>query len=152
MLPDLGQPAPRYNPWRDLRDNWPDITVAIVPMTGRLLGEVTYPVILLRAGTTSAQRRCTLTHELVHLERGLDDCGLWQQREERRVHEEVARRLVTSDQLVRAIRELGGTHDLPVLAAALDVDTETLRVRLSLVTADEQRRMTVPPDELWSVA
>jgi hypothetical protein len=149
---DSADPSPPYNPWHDLRDNWPDVTVVIVPMPGRLLGLVQYPVIALRAGTTSAQRRCTLAHEIVHLERGIDDCGAWQNREEKLVHEEVARRLITSHQLIRAVRDLGGTHDLAALAAALDVDRETLRVRLSLVTADELRRMWTPPDELWWVA
>jgi len=146
------EPSSPYNPWHDLRDNWPDVTVVIVPMPGRLLGLVQYPVIALRAGTTSAQRRCTLAHEIVHLERGIDDCGPWQDREERLVHEEAARRLVTQHQLVRAVRELGSVHDLSALAAALDVDRETLRVRFSLVGDDELRRMWTPPDELWSVA
>src|SRR5690348_18406649 len=121
-------------------------------MRGTLLGELRYPVIALRAGTTSAQRRCTLTHEIVHLERGVDDCGAWQDREERLVHEEVARRLIRPYQLIRAVRDLGGRPDLATLAATLDVDRETFRVRLSLVTADELRRMWTPADDLWSVA
>lgn len=152
MRSDPADPPPPYNPWRDLRDNWPDVTVITVPMTGRLLGLVQYPVIALRADTSAAQRRCTLTHEIVHLERGIDDCGPWEAREERLVHDEVARRLITPDQLVRAARELGGTHDRAALAAALDVDRETLEVRLSLVTAQELHRMRMPPDDLWSVA
>lgn len=152
MISNRVHPPPRYNPWRDLRDNWPHITVIMVAMTGRLLGAVEYPTIFLRAGTTAAQRRCTLTHELIHLERGIGDCGPWQEREERLVHEEVARRLITTDHLVQAVRDLGATHDLAALAAALDVDRETLCVRLAMVTAAEHRAMTTPPDDLWSVA
>jgi hypothetical protein len=143
----------RYNPWRDLRDNWPHIQVVIEPMHGRLLGELRYPVIALRADTSSAQRRCTLTHELIHLERGVCDWGQWSEREERYVHDEVARRLVPIDELARAIRDVGGTHDLAAVAAALDVDRDTLRVRLGLVTAAE-RSVIVGGSvcDLWSVA
>jgi hypothetical protein len=143
----------RYHPWRDLRDRWPEIEVVIEPMSGRLLGELRYPVIALRAGTTAAQRRCTLAHELVHLDRGVFDCGPWAAREERLVHEEVARRLITVDELARAVRDRGGTDDLAAIAAALDVDRETLAVRLRLVTPDE--RLVIGGSavrELWSVA
>ena len=60
-------PPDRYDPWRDLAVHWPDVEVRIEPMTGSLLGVLRYPVIVLRAGTSAAQRRCTLTHEIVHL-------------------------------------------------------------------------------------
>ena len=68
-----------YDPWADLRQNWPDVKVVIEPMTDDLLGEVRDDgrLIALRADTSAAQRRCTLTHELVHLERGILDCGPW---------------------------------------------------------------------------
>lgn len=140
----------RYNPWRDLRDNWPHIAVWIVPMSGRLLGELDYPNIYLRAGTTAAQRRSTLTHELVHLERGIYDCGPLTSREERLVHAEAARRLVTTDQLARVVR--AGVRDAGALAAALEVDRETLRVRLGLLSDADRRRLATPADELWDVA
>jgi IrrE N-terminal-like domain len=131
----------RYDPWRDLRDNWPEIDVVIKPMAGRLLGELRHPVIALRAGTSAAQRRCTLAHELVHLERGVSDCGPWAQREEWQVHAEVARRLVTVDQLGVAMREVGGDHDVGALAQLLDVDAQTTRLRLQLLTATERARL-----------
>jgi Zn-dependent peptidase ImmA (M78 family) len=143
----------RYDPWRDLRDNWPELRVVIEPMRGRLLGELRYPVIALRAGTTAAQRRCTLAHELVHLERGIRDCGPWAEREERYVHAEVARRLIATDDLARAIRDVGGTHDIAAVAAALDVDRQTLRVRLAQVTAAERLAIGgAAVRDLWSVA
>jgi hypothetical protein len=146
-----------YDPWLDLREHWPHLQVVVEPMTGRLLGELRYPVIALRASTTAAQRRCTLTHELVHLERGVRDCGPWTGREERHVHEEVARRLVTTAQLVRAIRDIGGIQggaaDVLRLAHALDVDRETMRVRLALVTSAERARIrALGLREVWSVA
>ena len=142
-----------YNPWRDLRDNWPEVRVVLRPMPGRLLGELRYPVIALRADTTAAQRRCTLAHEIVHLERGLHDCGPWAEREERVVHEVAARRLIGVDALRRAVRELGGSADAAAVAALLDVDRETLRVRLGLLSPAERFWIGgADVGDLWSVA
>jgi hypothetical protein len=103
-----------------------------------LLGELRYPLIALRAGTSAAQRRCTLTHEIVHLERGVRDCGPWQAREEMHVHREVARRLIDVATLARAVRFLGGDDDRAALACALDVDAETLALRLKLLSSHER--------------
>jgi len=127
----------RYDPWRDLAVNWPEIDVVIEPMGGRLLGLLRYPVIALRADTSAAQRRCTLTHEIVHLERGVGDCGPWSGREELLVHREVARRLIPIAELAGAVRDLGGSAVLAELAQVLDVDLETARLRLELLTSDE---------------
>jgi hypothetical protein len=127
-----------YDPWHDLAVNWPEVDVVIEPMTGRLLGVLRYPVIALRAGTSSAQRRCTLAHEIVHLERGTADCGPWAGREEVLVHREVARRLVPLPLLSSAVRGLGGPAQLPELAQALDVDLETAQCRLAMLTPAER--------------
>jgi Zn-dependent peptidase ImmA (M78 family) len=143
----------RYDPWRDLAENWPQLEVVIEPMRGELLGELRYPVIALRAGTSSAQRRCTLAHELVHLERGVRDWGPWTAREELHVHREVARRLIPSDELVAALRSLGGGDDIAALARALDVDVQTARLRLDILTPAERARLRVlAAGELWRVA
>jgi hypothetical protein len=150
--PGRGPDRPAYDPWLELRARWPEVRVVIEPMAGRLLGELRYPVIALRAGTTAAQRRCTLAHELVHLERGVHDCGPWAAREERAVHAEAARRLIGGDDLVRAIRGAGGSDDLALLAAALDVDRETLRVRLESLSRTERARIMAHTRRLWSVA
>lgn len=147
-------PAPdRYDPWRDLSINWPEIEVVVEPMDGQLLGVLRYPVIALRAGTSAGQRRCTLTHELVHLERGVRDCGPWAAREELHVHREVARRLIAADQLAAGVRALGGTEDIAALAHSLDVDVQTLRLRLDLLTSTERARIrTIAVRDLWRVA
>ena len=145
--------TPRYDPWHDLRENWPEVRVVIEAMPDPLLGYVNYPVIALRADTSHAQRRCTLAHELVHLERGISECGPFAEREERQVHQEVARRLVPVDLLSDALRVLGTTADPATLASALEVDQETLLTRIALLTIDEIRRLGAPPaDDLWSVA
>jgi hypothetical protein len=146
-----------YDPWRDLADRWPQIGVEIVPMTGDLLGEIRRggTVIALRAGTTSAQRRCTLAHEIVHLERGWRDCGWWQAREELQVHTTAATRLLPIDLLAAGIRSIGGADDIRALAVILDVDTETLRLRLDSLNALDLRRirqLLTRQSELWAVA
>jgi hypothetical protein len=147
----------RYDPWQDVRLNWPWVRVVIERMTGDLLGEVREDgaVIALRAGTSAAQRRCTLAHEIVHLERGLRDCGQWLHREESAVHLTAARRLITADDLVAAIRDLGGADDRAALAQLLEVDTETLLLRLSALDRAERlvvRRALVRCAPLWAVA
>jgi hypothetical protein len=143
----------RYDPWLDLALNWPHVDVVIEPMAGRLLGELRYPTIALRAGTSAAQRRCTLAHELVHLERGTGDCGPWSVREENLVHAEATRRLIRSIDLELALRDVGGDSDLAALARLLDVDTQTARLRLRLITPEEFSRLRARmPHELWQVA
>lgn len=125
----------------------------IEPMAGTLLGELRYPVIALRADTSAAQRRCTLTHEIIHLERGVGDCGPWAAREELAVHSAAARRLVTPALLAAAVRELGGGDDLAKLAESLDVDQQTLRLRLRLITASERSVIRAGlVSQRWSVA
>ncbi|HST49621.1 ImmA/IrrE family metallo-endopeptidase [Jatrophihabitans sp.] len=151
------RPSPPYDPWADLRQNWPDVKVVIEPMTDDLLGEVRDDgrLIALRADTSAAQRRCTLTHELVHLERGILDCGPWLQREEDLVHAEASRRLIPLDSLAAGIRELGGADDQGALAHWLDVDSETLAVRLHRMSSAERRalrRALARQAPLWSVA
>lgn len=150
-------PASPYDPWADLRQNWPHVRVVIEPMSGDLLGEVREDgeVIALRADTSAAQRRCTLTHELVHLERGILDCGPWLQREEDLVHAEVSLRLIPLASLAAAIRALGGAEDSAALAQWLEVDSETLAVRLHRMSSAERRslrRLLARQTALWSVA
>jgi IrrE N-terminal-like domain len=131
-----------YDPWIDLEEFWPEANVVIEELSGDLLGEVRATPeieISIRADSSPAQQRCTLAHELVHLERGLDDCGQWQHREERQVHTEVARRLIPLKPLLDALRSLGGSHDISALAAFLHVDHETAAVRLDTLTATERR-------------
>lgn len=73
------------------------------------------------------ERRCTITHEVIHVERG--HTGGCDETAEARVRRESARRLIT-------IRELGealafhGELDLEGVADELWVDVDTLRVRL----------------------
>jgi hypothetical protein len=130
-----------YDPWSDLALNWPDVEVRIEPMRGTLLGRLCYPVISLRSGTSAAQRRCTLAHEIVHLERGAGDCGQWAAREEMLVHTEAARRLCRLDDIAAAVRALGGEPDFGALAQALEVDRQTLGLRLQRLSTAERQQL-----------
>lgn len=121
-----------YSPWRDLGVNWPQVEVRIADLPPGTLGEIRRGgrLIVVRLGTTAAQRRCTLTHEIVHLERGLpaDLPPLLLDLEERRVEAEAARRLIPERALVRAATAAGA--DQRDIAAQLRVDMATLRTRL----------------------
>ncbi len=142
-----------YDPWRDVAANWPDLEIIERPLRGRLLGELRYPVIVLRAGTSAAQRRCTLAHEIVHLERGVTECGRWAAREELAVHLVASCRLLPIDLLAACIRDAGGTQHLAAVAQRADVDLDTLRLRLArLSAADCARIRTREVVDLWSVA
>jgi hypothetical protein len=139
-LPQHVTHAP-YDPWADIALNWPEVEVVLETMRGSLLGELRYPVIALRAGTSAAQRRCTLAHEIVHLERGTGECGPWSTREELYVHRETALRLITVHDLAGALRSVGGGGHVAALAQALEVDLETAQLRLDLVTPQERARL-----------
>jgi hypothetical protein len=140
-VPSGTDPRIRYDPWTDLAENWPEVDIVVRPMRGTLLGELRYPVIALRAGTSSAQCRCTLTHEIVHLERGVTDCGPWAAREERRVDAEVAQRLLPVELLVSTVREGGGSGHPGALARLADVDLDTWLLRLRLLSRAERARL-----------
>jgi hypothetical protein len=141
-----------YDPWRDVADNWPDLEITVKPLQGDLLGTVDWPVIALRAGTSAAQMRCTLAHELVHLERGIRECGPWADREELAVHSEVALRLIPIEALADAVAELGGTEPRGALASLLHVDSETIELRLSLLTRRERRIVRARAGLAWRAA
>lgn len=146
----------RYDPWTDLYRNWPDYRVVIEPMPGDLLGQVREGgIIAICEDSSSRQQKCTLAHEILHLERGLDPCGQWQQREEAAIEAEVARRLIPLPALARALREAGGDHDRATLCTLLDVDRLILQARFDDLSAGERaglRGMLRNQRELWSVA
>jgi hypothetical protein len=138
------RPRNGYDPWTDLAENWPQVDVVVRPMRGTLLGELRYPVIALRAGTS--------THEIVHLERGVTDCGPWAAREERRVEVAVAQRLLPIDLLVATYREGSGADRPSALARLADVDLDTWLLRLRTLTKDERALLTRAVRSLDSAA
>lgn len=81
------------------------------------------------------EERCTLSHELVHLERGpappwLNDC------EEQLVEAESARRMVPLPDLMAAVQ---WTDDAYELTLELWVDVTTLVARVRTLIADHRR-------------
>jgi Zn-dependent peptidase ImmA (M78 family) len=91
----------------------------------------------LDAGLSTAERRCTLIHELIHAERGDVPCDhpALERRQERRVEREAARRLVSIDALIEAVRWSRDPHEV---AAALEVDLEILGARIEALTQAER--------------
>ncbi|MFE2994220.1 hypothetical protein ACFXG4_04715 [Nocardia sp. NPDC059246] len=84
-----------------------------------------------------AARRCTLTHEIIHLERGLAPRGTrFAAREEQTVRELTARRLITLPALTEALMWVA-PDDPYALAEQLWVDMPTLRIRLRHITPAE---------------
>jgi hypothetical protein len=126
-------PAHRYHPWRILR-GLPHITVRWSGAVAR--GRVDGHTITLHPLLTQAERRVTLAHELVHLERGPapDHLG---PREERLVEEIAARRLVELEDLADAVLwHDGAAHD--GMADELWIDRAMLLARIRSLTDVER--------------
>jgi hypothetical protein len=121
-----------WHPWRTLRHH-PEITLRWERLPG-LLGtwHHTSKTITLHPDQSQAERRCTLTHEHIHYERG--DRGPCDGRTERVVHGLAARRLIPLDSLVDALLWSSDDHEL---AEELWVDVPTLRARLDGLTEME---------------
>lgn len=89
----------------------------------------------LRRGMTQAQRRTTVLHECLHVERGPVPATL-AGREELRVEKETARLLLPDLDVVAAV--LAWAHDLHEAADELWVDEQALRVRLEHLRPGER--------------
>lgn len=118
-----------WHPWRVLRTAHPDVEVSCrYRLPDHLMGLQRGRRIWLCRSLTQAERRCTLTHELVHRERGLVADPAAAAREELIVDQIAARRLITLPQLVDGLR---WTRELHQLAEHLWVDVPTLRTRMA---------------------
>ncbi|WP_245569785.1 ImmA/IrrE family metallo-endopeptidase [Gordonia shandongensis] len=138
-----------WHPWRLARDLHPDLDI---DCTRRLspghMGLIGRRTIWLHRGLSQAERRCTLTHELVHIERrGREhhDPDV----EEQIVELESARRLVTLEQLVDAFLWLRHPclHDL---ADHLWVDQQTAWMRMEHLDPLEVAAVEAACDGDWS--
>jgi len=117
-----------YHPWRALRD----LTHISLLWRERLpngdLGHCLHAhrLIILSRRQTQAERRCTIAHELVHLERG--PCAPSHVgREELVVEREAARRLISIEALAEA---MAWSTDSAEVAEELWVDEPMLKARL----------------------
>lgn len=122
-----------WNPWRELA-NRPQVKLRWIDEDGRR-GCIDFATrtITLRRGMRFEERRCVIAHELIHDERGPVPRWL-RPREEAAVREESARRLISLDMLVRALRWADFIEDAAEDAA---VDVPTMRARLDTLTRAE---------------
>ena len=116
-----------YDPWHALTD-FDRARVVFDDLPPRRRGEVDFgtQTITLERRLDPTTQRCTLAHELVHLERG--PVIMWcVPREERAVAAIAARRLVSIEALAEAMR---WSQDERAVAEELSVDVRTVRARL----------------------
>lgn len=126
-----------YHPWRAFRAQarW---VLEQSDLPERHLGQVDFIAgrVTLHAGLSQAQRRCTICHELIHLERGPVPQNPWMKtHEEAFVAQEAARRLITLEDLAAALQ---WSRDPTEVAEELWVDEDTLQTRLAHLTDAEQ--------------
>lgn len=95
-------------------------------------------VIWLDTRLQQVERRCALTHELVHLERGHDGCQ--EPRIERQVCAETARRLIPVDDLCKHAAWTSNVHEL---ADELWVTERVVTDRLQSLTPEESAQLAL---------
>lgn len=129
-----------WSPWRHLRRRFPAVQIFEIELPGDYLGcvDLDRGIIWLDSRLTCAERRCTLAHEIGHLERGLPcDHGVSNATDatERAIDEWAARLLIPAHSLAQALRWATTLEDA---ADELWVDVPTLRARLRGLTDAEQ--------------
>ena len=123
-----------WHPWRIAAELYPHITIVCKHELPRgVRGLLRGDTIWLCKTLTQAERRSTLTHELLHVSRGIAPPQL-QAREERRVDELAARRLISLNDMLRGLQS---AQDDRELAEALWTDVHTVRVRRETLTPFE---------------
>lgn len=137
--PDVGETEPGrpWSPWRHLRTRFRDVRVYELELDGDLLGcvDVDRRLIWLDSRLTEAERRCTLAHELGHLERGSACSPGAGSREEQAVEEWAAVRLIDARALARALQWSCRVEEI---ADELWVDEHAVRARFRTLTDEEQ--------------
>ena len=126
-----------YHPWRrfQLEAAW-TLTFAALPHGRRGVVDFWARTVALDSRLRQVERRCTICHELVHIERGpLPDDDRLAAREESEVEREVARRLIELQPLGEA---LAWSRHISEAADALWVTEDVLRVRLEHLQPSEQ--------------
>lgn len=131
MLPRM------FHPWRTLRA-LPHVTLLRHDDGPAGLTNFRHSTISLRSDLNQAERRCTLTHELLHVRRG-PFYSSYVDREERAIERETARLLIEIRQLGEA---LAWAHCLDEAAEELWVDRPTLEVRLANLHPAEHAYLT----------
>lgn len=119
-----------YDPWGEVPAGW-SVDLAAMPVRG--MCRWSRKAILLGIRLSGVEERCTLTHEIVHAERG--PFPRWATaREEAAVNAAAARRLISLDALGEA---LAWSLHPAVAAEELDVDPPMLEALLRDLTEAE---------------
>ncbi|WP_280489564.1 hypothetical protein [Nocardia farcinica] len=149
-MPRLRGVAHVWHPWRHMRDAYPHIRISCREhLPPDLRAAWTTDGIYLDRALGQAARRCALTHEIVHLERGpVPRNPVLAAAEERIVADIAARRLIPLAALTDAFMWTRPTnhHDL---ADELWVDVPTLRIRLSGLDRHEVAELNRAIDRRW---
>ena len=128
-----------YDPWADLAERYPLVTVETVELDDGVMGEWDGTTLRLDSRLTPGEQRATLTHEIVHLDRGLPQENLADSEEE--VVEDVSSRmLVALDDLAVAVGELLRSS-LGTIAQTLECDTLAVATRISHLTPAESAQI-----------
>lgn len=140
----------RFNPWRrlrDLGDEWRLLWRSDLPHDVYGYTHFASRTIVMRKGMSFAERRCTIAHEVEHVQRGrFSRCSIL--REEADVDRRVSRLLLPDIATVAdALIFHHGRHD--DAADELWVDPWTLEVRLGSLDATDASYLQVRLAEMW---
>lgn len=127
-----------WSPWRHLQDHHTGVEVFEAELPPGWLGclDPGRRVIWIATGLTQAERRCTLAHEVGHLERGpVPTDPVLLAAEERAVDQWAATRLIPTAALLTAVQWSSHLHEI---AEELHVDQRMLRARLQCLDLDER--------------
>lgn len=120
-----------WHPWRRLRA-LTHVHLHWQPLVGLLGATNGRDLIVMDPRQSQAQRRCTIAHELAHIDLGhTDGCSPTEETEARAL---AARRLITMPALLDA---LAWSEELEEVADELWVDLDTLYARLDHLTPHE---------------
>lgn len=138
----------RWHPWRHAAEHYPDVIISChreLPEQMWGLTNFSLRKVWICKRLRQVHRRCTLTHELIHLERGPVPPHL-QADEERIVDELAARRLIELPDLIEALR---WTQDPTELAEGLWVDRSTLKTRMNTLDPVEVANIEHALEDEW---
>ena len=138
----------RWHPWRHAAEHYPDVIINCQrELPEQLWGFTSFSLrkVWLCRRLRQVHRRCTLTHELIHLERGPVPRHL-QEREERIVDGLAARRLIEMDDLIEGLR---WSREPSELADALWVDEPTLNSRMAYLDPLETAHLEHELGDEW---